>query len=102
MTSQTGRRYTPRPAIYLGSMTSNEFEAAWAAVHDATPTGWYVGRPSLHDERHEWTMYAFDPREVARVGVRSREWTAVGDSEAAVLVEMARCLREIGAGRAPR
>jgi len=42
------------------------------------PAGWYVGRPSYHDERHEWTQYAFDQREQAKVGVRSREWTAVG------------------------
>ena len=31
-----------------------------------------------------------------RVGLRSREWTAVGATEAEVVVEMARCLREIG------
>ena len=66
---------------------------AWAAVHDATPAGWYVGRPSYHDERDEWTQYAFDPREVAKVGARSREWTAVADSEIGVLLEMARCLQ---------
>lgn len=38
-------------------------DTAWDAVHDATPPGWFVGRPSYHDERHEWAMYAFDPRE---------------------------------------
>ena len=41
------------------------------------------------------------PREVAKVGVRSREWTAIGATEVDCLLEMARCLREIGAGRAP-
>jgi hypothetical protein len=35
-------------------VTADELEAAWAAVHDATPTGWYVGRPSYHDARREW------------------------------------------------
>ena len=83
-------------------MTDDELEAAWAAVHDATPTGWHVGRPSYHDERHEWTQYAFDPRETAKVGVRSREWTAIGATETDVLLKMARCLRQIGAGRVPR
>jgi hypothetical protein len=46
-------------------------------------------------------MYAFDQRERPSVGVRSREWTAVAETEAGVLREMARCLREIGAGRVP-
>ena len=25
-------------------MTDDDFEAAWTAVHDATPTGWYAGQ----------------------------------------------------------
>ena len=40
-------------------------EDAWDAVHEATPAGWYVGRPSYHDERREWVMYAYDPSERA-------------------------------------
>lgn len=40
--------------------------------------------------------------ERAQVGVRSREWTAIADSEVGALLEMARCLREISAGRVPR
>ena len=47
-------------------------------------------------------MYAFDPNERPRVGLRSRESTALGDSEEDVVREMARCLRAITAGRAPR
>jgi hypothetical protein len=82
-------------------MTSDGLEAGWNAVHDATPHDWYVGRPSYHDERHEWTQYAFDQRERPSVGVRSREWTAFGAAEVEVLREMARCLREVGAGRVP-
>jgi hypothetical protein len=66
------------------------------------PAGWYVGRPSYRDERHTWTQYAFDPTERVVVGVRSREWTAVGAGEVDVLREMARCLGEIGADRVPR
>jgi hypothetical protein len=31
-----------------------DVEVAWNAVHDATPAGWYVGRPSYYDERREW------------------------------------------------
>ncbi len=47
-------------------------------------------------------MYAFDPSERAIAGARSREWTTIGQTEVECLLEMARCLREISAGRAPR
>ena len=80
---------------------TDDLEAAWDAVHDATPAGWFVGRQSYHDGRQEWTHYAFDPREVAKVGVRSKEWTAIGVTEFNVLVAMARCLQEISDGRVP-
>ena len=40
-----------------------------------------------------WEQYAFDPRERAHVGVRSREWTAAAQTEVEVVREMARCLR---------
>ncbi len=79
-----------------------ELEDAWDAVHEATPAGWHVGRPSSHDERREWVMYAFDPSERPKVGLRSREWTAIAESEEGVVWVMGRCLREIGAGRAPK
>ena len=69
---------------------------AWDALHSVVPTGWYVGRPSYHDERREWQQYAFDPSERAKLGIRSREWTAVAATEEAVVREMARGLREIG------
>ena len=72
------------------------------AVHAATPAGWYVGRPTYHDDRREWLMYAYDPSERPTVGLRSREWTAVAATEEGVMRERARCLREISAGRAPR
>ncbi len=47
-------------------------------------------------------MFAFDTTEQAVVGKRSREWTAVHPTEVGVVREMARCLRERGAGRWPR
>lgn len=74
---------------------------AWAELHAATPPGWYVGP---RGQRHggQWTMYAFDTREEAHIGKRSREWTAVGQTEVECVREMARCLREIGEGRTPR
>ncbi len=75
-----------------------DLAAAWDALHEATPAGWHVGRPSYHDERREWLMYAFDPSERPKVGLRSREWTAVSQSEEGVVREMARCLREIAGG----
>ena len=82
------------------STVTDDIEAAWGEVFDALPAAWSVGRPSYHDERHEWTMYGWDRKEVAKVGVRSKEWTAIGATEVAFLREMACCLREIGAGRA--
>jgi hypothetical protein len=75
---------------------------AWSELQAATPPGWHVGRPSYHDERREWVIYAFDPAERPKVGVRSREWTAVAGTEEAVVREMARCLSEIKAGRVPK
>lgn len=74
---------------------------ARAELHAATPPGWYVGRPS---QRHggSWAMYAFDQREKAHIGKRSREWTAVGQTEVHCVREMARCLRELSEGRTPR
>ena len=75
--------------------------AAWEAVHAAKPPGWYVGHPG---QRYggQWAVYAYDTTEKAQVGRRTREWTAVGATEAECLLEMARCLREIGLGRVPR
>ena len=71
-------------------------------VHAVRPPAPSVGSPSYRDERKEYLLYAFDPSEPAVVGIRQREWTAIAESEEAVVREMARCLREISAGRAPR
>ncbi len=81
---------------------SADLEEAWSHVHDATPAGWHVGRPTYKDERRQWHQYAFDPSERPVVGLRSREWTAVAESEEGVVLEMARCLRGIAAGRTPQ
>jgi len=80
-------------------MTDPVPAAAWDELHAATPRGWYVGRASEHPERGEWIQYAFDPKERPVIGLRSREWTAVAQTEVGVVREMARCLREINAGR---
>jgi hypothetical protein len=77
-------------------------EAAWSAVHDATPPGWFVGRPGYDQHRNQWTMFTFDMHDRGKPGrPRTREWTAVGTSELAVLEEMARCLEVIGRGEWP-
>ena len=47
-------------------------------------------------------MYAFDTTEKAQIGRRSREWTAVGQTDEECVREMARYLREISEGRVPR
>ncbi len=66
------------------------------------PSGWWVRSPSFHEERGEWVLYAFDPSERPVVGLRKREWQAVALTEEGVVREMARCLREISEGRAPK
>jgi hypothetical protein len=71
------------------------------AVHHALPAR-LEGRPSHHNERREWLLYAFDPTKRPRVGIRSRDSTAVAPTEDSVLREMARCLREISVERAPK
>ena len=48
-----------------------------------------------------WEQYAFDQSERAQVGVRSRQWTAVAQTELEVVCELARCLRLIRDGRVP-
>ena len=80
---------------------STDLEAAWDDLHDATPPGWFVGRPFYHERHRVWEQYAYDPSERAEVGVRSREWTAAVASELEVLRELARCLRVIREGRVP-
>jgi hypothetical protein len=75
---------------------------AWDALQAAAPRGWYVGNPSFHPERNEWLLYAFDPSESAVGGLRKREWTAIAQTEEAVIAEMARCFAEINAGRVPK
>jgi len=71
-----------------------ELAAAWEELHDATPPGWHVGQPLYIGFRDSWELYAFDPSERPKVGLRSREWTAVAPTEEGVVCEMARCLRE--------
>jgi hypothetical protein len=47
-------------------------------------------------------MYAFDTTERAHIGRRSREWTAVGNTEEQCVREMTRCLAIIATGGVPR
>lgn len=79
-----------------------ERERAWSELLEAAPPSWFVGTPSYHVERREWALYSYDTREKAHIGRRSREWTAVAPTETMVVLEMARCLREIAAGRVPK
>ena len=78
-----------------------DLEAAWSAVHENTPDCWHVGRPMEHPERNEWSQFVYDTNERPVAGKRSREWTAVGQSELHCVQEMARCLAELKAGRWP-
>lgn len=77
-------------------------EQAWADVHANTPQGWSIGQPGWEKENHRWSMYAFDPTERPFVGKRSREWTALGETELDCVRRMAYCLGELKAGRWPK
>lgn len=85
----------------IRDMTDEEVAAAWEELHDSTPAGWFLGRPSYDERRDEWSLYAFDTTERLKVGQRTREWTAVAPTQARVVREMTRCLRHIAAGRWP-
>ena len=86
---------------YANYRPVTDLEAAWSEVHDAKPDGWFVGTP-VFIERRGWEQYAFDTQERAKARHRSREWTAVAQSELEVVREMARCLRVTAAGERPR
>ncbi len=78
-------------------------EAAWGELHSANEgMAWHVGKPAFDERRDQWSLYAFDPSERPKVGRRSREWTAVHQTQIGVIRSMADCLREIAAGRVPR
>ncbi len=85
----------------IPDMTDDELLDAWNELHEATPPRWFIGRPAYNERRDEWSLYAFDTSERPKVGHRSREWTAVAPTQARVVRTMARCLREIAAGRVP-
>ena len=61
-----------------------------------------VRRPADGAPSGEWVLFAYDPR-FARRGVvpHAREWTATTTTEVACVLELARCFREIAAGRRP-
>jgi len=77
-------------------------EEAWNEVRAALPSGWTISRASYHPERREWLIYAFDPSEKPKVGLHSREWTAVAPTELLVVREMARCVRIVREGGVPK
>jgi hypothetical protein len=69
-----------------------ELEAAWAAVHDALPAGWAVGRPSHHLAEHErpWHIIAVDLR---RRALRKEYIEGTGWTEAEALRDLVALLR---------
>lgn len=80
-----------------------DLDDAWDELRAATPTGWWVGRPSFHDERGVWVQYAWDTTEHPRPGKpRSRDWETEAPTEEQCVSSMADCLREIGEGRVPK
>ena len=68
-------------------------------LFEAIPDGWTTGKPSYNPNAHAFEMSAFDQRDKVKVGHRTGAWTAVTPTEDAVVREMARCPREIAAGK---
>lgn len=92
--------YLSRDPLRLAPM--DDLKEAWDGLFEILPATWRTGRPAFNERRGEWSLYAWDASERPKVGRRSREWTSVHPTQAGVVREMARCLGEIGAGRAPR
>jgi hypothetical protein len=44
------------------------YDEADAELLAATPPGWYIGRPSFHEERNVWVQYASDTTKRTRRG----------------------------------
>lgn len=65
----------------MRTVPDDDLAEAWAAVHEATPRTWFVGRPTYDERRDEWSLYAFDASERPMVGHREREWVAVATFE---------------------
>jgi hypothetical protein len=80
-------------------MTDPDLEAAWDAVHENTPDGWYAGRPGYEERHYRRSMYSSETPVVSK---RSREWAAVGPTEVRWVQVMARCPGEPREGRWPR
>jgi hypothetical protein len=76
----------------MRDVSDPELEAAWAAVHDALPTGWFAVRPMLHAEERErpWHVVAVDYRTSSR---RHDRVEATGRTEAEALRDLAGLLR---------
>ena len=83
-------------------MTDDDLAAAWDERHAAAGLARRPARLQQALPAQQWEQFGFDPSERAHFGLRSREWTAVGQSELAVVREMTMCLREICEGRAPK
>lgn len=78
-------------------------EQADAELLGTTPRGWFVGRPSFHEERNIWVQYAFDTTERPRAGRRrQRDWETEAPTQELCIRSMAHCLRELAAGRVPK
>ena len=83
---------------------SPEIVATWELIWATKPSGWFLGRP-VYDEHRKppaWVMEAVTDPERPVVGRRMPKWKAIGTTEEACLQEMARGLRELSEGRAPK
>ena len=78
---------------------SDELEQAWDQVYDVLPFRWFVVKPVHHPERGYWVAFARNPH-ARKTDPPFVE--AIGPTESEALVELARCIREVLAGRVPR
>jgi hypothetical protein len=82
---------------------SSDREVAWSAVHDVMPPNWFLGRRLFVERYNHWVQFAYDTTDRGRPGKpRTRQWTALGETEVECVREMGRCLRIIGQGAWPK
>jgi len=79
-----------------------DLEDAWAAIHDATPSGWFVAKPQRDMTSRQLNVSAILVSGRSRIGHMPKVKPAQAPSEPTALVELARCLVVTSAGGVPK
>jgi hypothetical protein len=95
------RPHPMRSTVNRGSIPALAYVPRVVATAVTTQGAWErLNARRRHGGRS--AIYAFGESEKVTIGRRSREWRAGGLADVECMLEMARCLRELGQGRAPK